>query len=262
MKLHLPLIPHRLSLSVLSSADRIMIQNMVSSTATALYSVAYSATMVINIIKLSINDALTPWVYECLKKKDYKSIYKNTVFVMLIVMAMAFLFVLFAPEIIFVVGSEKYYEAIYVIPPVAASVFFTFLYNLFSSVEFYYEKTKEIMVASLTAAVSNIVLNFIFINLFGYVAAGYTTLACYIILSVFHYLIMKKAVKNEVSVKQLFNLKAIVALSAVVIVSMAGCTLLYFNNIIRYIVIGVFLVVLLIMHKKIINLIKMLKKKK
>ena len=73
---------------------------------------------------------------------------------------------------------------------------------------------------------------------------------------------MKKAVKNEVSVKQLFNLKAIVALSAVVIVSMAGCTLLYFNNIIRYIVIGVFLVVLLIMHKKIINLIKMLKKKK
>ena len=262
LMLHLPLIPHRLSLSVLSSADRIMIQNMVSSTATALYSVAYSATMVINIIKLSINDALTPWVYECLKKKDYKSIYKNTVFVMLIVMAMAFLFVLFAPEIIFVVGSEKYYEAIYVIPPVAASVFFTFLYNLFSSVEFYYEKTKEIMVASLTAAVSNIVLNFIFINLFGYVAAGYTTLACYIILSVFHYLIMKKAVKNEVSVKQLFNLKAIVALSAVVIVSMAGCTLLYFNNIIRYIVIGVFLVVLLIMHKKIINLIKMLKKKK
>ena len=105
-------------------------------------------------------------------------------------------------------------------------------------------------------------MNFIFINLFGYVAAGYTTLACYIILSVFHYLIMKKAVKNEVSVKQLFNLKAIVALSAVVIVSMAGCTLLYFNNIVRYIVIGVFLVVLLIMHKKIINLIKMLKKKK
>lgn len=177
LELHLPLIPHRLSLTVLSSADRIMIQNMVSATATAMYSVAYSATMVINIIKLSINDALTPWIYDSLKKKNYQSIKKNTVMVMLLVMAMAFLFVLFAPEIIYIVGSQKYMEAIYVIPPVAASVFFTFLYNLFSSVEFYYEKTKEIMVASLTAALSNIILNYIFIKIFGYVAAGYTTLA-------------------------------------------------------------------------------------
>ena len=36
---------------------------------------------------------------------------------------------------------------------------------------------------------ANVVLNFIFIRIFGYVAAGYTTLACYILYSVGHYVI-------------------------------------------------------------------------
>lgn len=181
--------------------------------------------------------------------------------VMLLVMAMAFLFVLFAPEIIYIVGSQKYMEAIYVIPPVAASVFFTFLYNLFSSVEYYYEKTKEIMVASLTAALSNIILNYIFIKLFGYVAAGYTTLACYMLLSIVHYRIMKKAVLNEVEANEIFDIKAIFGLSAVVLVSMVICIFLYSNNVIRYIVIALLLAVLIIIRNKILALLKMLKKK-
>ncbi len=40
-------------------------------------------------------------------------------------------------------------------------------------------KTQFLMAASMAAAGANVVLNFIFIRLFGYIAAGYTTLACY-----------------------------------------------------------------------------------
>ena len=41
--------------------------------------------------------------------------------------------------------------------------------------------------ASMAAAGANVVLNFIFIRLFGYIAAGYTTLACYMLyLSLIH----------------------------------------------------------------------------
>ncbi len=262
LSLHLPLVPHQLSLTILSSADRIMIEYMVSATATAFYSVAYSATMVINIIKLSINDALTPWIYESIRTKNYQTIRKNTVPVMLLVMTMAFLFVLFAPEIIYIVGSKKYMDAIYVVPPVAASVFFTFLYNLFSSVEFYFEKTRTIMVASLGAAATNIILNLIFIPCFGYIAAGYTTLVCYVLLSLVHFINMKRTIKNEFEVREIFNIKAILFLSGIVFVSMAICLFLYFNRILRYLVIIGMLIMLILMRRRIMKLLKSIKTRK
>lgn len=261
LRLHLPLVPHRLSLTVLASADRIMIEKMINVSATAVYSVSYSATMVINIIKLSINDALTPWIYDSLKKKNYKSIKKYTVMVMLLVIAMEFVFVLFAPEIVFLVGSRKYMDAIYVMPPVAASVYFTFLYNLFSSVEFYFEKTKQIMMASLVAAITNLVLNYIFIKRYGYVAAGYTTLVCYILLSIAHFEFMRKAVVGEAKVSELFDLKAILGLSILVIASMMVCVMLYSYTILRYFILIISLLMLVLMRKRIINLFKMLKMK-
>ena len=36
----------------------------------------------------------------------------------------------FAPEVVLIFGSKKYIDAIYVVPPVAASVFFIFLFNI------------------------------------------------------------------------------------------------------------------------------------
>ena len=261
LQLHIPLLPHSLSLTVLSSADRVMINRMVGATETAIYSVAYSASMVINLIKLSITQAMTPWIYECIKHKRYDSIRKHCNAVMLLVMLMSFLFILFAPELIWIVGSNEYYDAIYVIPPVAASVFFTFLYSVFSAVEFYYEQTQKIMYASVGAAILNIVLNAIFIKAFGYIAAGYTTLACYLFLSVAHYCVMKKAVKDNIGNVELFDMKFILALGVVVIFSTGLFSLLYSHTAIRYAVILVSVIGTYLNRNKIINTMKMVKKK-
>ena len=180
---------------------------------------------------------------------------------MLLVMLMSFLFILFAPELIWIVGSNEYYDAIYVIPPVAASVFFTFLYSVFSAVEFYYEQTQKIMYASVGAAILNIVLNAIFIKAFGYIAAGYTTLACYLFLSVAHYCVMKKAVKDNIGNVELFDMKFILALGVVVIFSTGLFSLLYSHTAIRYAVILVSVIGTYLNRNKIINTMKMVKKK-
>lgn len=256
MQLHIPLLPHSLSLTVLSSVDRVMINNMVGAKETAIYSVAYSASMVINLIKLSITQAMTPWIYECIKNRKYDSVRKNCNFVMLGVMFMSFLFILFAPELIMIVASQDYIDAIYVIPPVAASVFFTFLYSIFSTVEFYFEKTTGIMYASVASAVLNIVLNFIFIKLFGYIAAGYTTLVCYLFLSFTHYKMMKKVVKEKIGNVELFDIKFIIGLGMVVILSTMVFSILYSYIIVRYVIIFIALLFVLFKRKKIVQLIK------
>lgn len=255
IRIHLPLLPHNLSLTVLASCDRVMINNYIGSTETAIYSLAYSAAMVMNILKLSIIQAVTPWFYECIKHKKFDDIKNKCNALLLLIFSMVILFILFAPELIYLMGSNKYIAAIYVIPPVAASVFFTFLYNIFSMFEFYYEKTKGIMYASITAAILNIILNYIFIKGYGYIAAAYTTLFCYLFLSTMHYHFMKKIIRDELGLKEMFNMKFIIFMSGVTILSSICISFLYNNNVIRYLMIACLLLLLFLRKKSIAQLI-------
>lgn len=65
-------------------------------------------------------------------------------------------------------------------------------------VELYYKETGFATIATTIAAVLNIILNFIFINIFGFVAAGYTTMTCYAVLALFHYINVKKRRYDDV----------------------------------------------------------------
>ena len=62
---------------------------------------------------------------------------------------------------------KDYYEAIWLIPPLVASVFFMFIYNIFAVFEYYYEKSSFLMIASTVGGVLNIILNYFFIKKFG-----------------------------------------------------------------------------------------------
>ena len=93
-------------------------------------------------------------------------------------------------------------------------------------IELFYKKTTFATVASTIAAVSNIILNYIFIKLFGFVAAGYTTMVCY---ALFHYI----NVKNKKYDDAIDN-KKILAISIVVIVVSILISILYSHRLLRY----------------------------
>lgn len=234
LQVQLPLLPHGLSLTILSSSDKIMINALVGAAEAAIYSVAFSAGYIVNILKNSITDALTPWIYSKIKERDFKAIREKTKAVMIFVTIIAFIFTAFAPEVIKIMAPKEYYEAIYVIPPVAASSFFTFLYCVFSTVSFYYEKTKKIMIASVFGALLNILLNFIFIRMFGYLAAGYVTLLCYMFLAAAHYIIMCRVCKEELEGIKIFDLRFIICLSLIVLVMTLVFSAVYNYVFIRY----------------------------
>ena len=84
------------------------------------------------------------------------------------------------------------------------------------------------------AAVANVVLNFIFIRIFGYVAAGYTTLACYILYSVGHYVVSKRILVAEGIEENLMDAGFLLASSAFLIGVSVICNLLFPYRILRY----------------------------
>ena len=258
---NLPLIPHYLAQTVLGQADRIMIAQIVGKEEAAIYSVTYTISMMFTIVTNAINTTFIPYTYKAIKDKKYKDLKNNTSFLVLLVGGACIVVMAFGPEIIKIFASPEYYEARWIIPPVAEALFFMFIFPLFCNIEFYFEKTKFIMIASGVAAGTNILLNMLMIPKFGYVAAAYTTLICYILLSVSHYIAYRRICKKEGLFIHLYNIKFIVGLGMVSILVMIFMTMLYDALIIRYGTIFIICLAVFIKRKTVINKFKELKGK-
>jgi O-antigen/teichoic acid export membrane protein len=195
-------------------------------------------------------------MYQKIHDEHPKEICKVAYPAMMMIAGLNLILILLAPEVVKLFAPVSYYDAIYVIPPVAMGVYFLFVYNVFVPFEFYYEKTKYIAVSSVGAAALNVLLNYVFIHLYGYRAAGYTTLACYVLLAVFHYVFMRKVCKEKLDNPIVFDLKIIVSLSVLFVVIGFFLLLLYPYAIIRYGLVGICIIVALLKRKDIIRQFK------
>lgn len=243
-----PIVVHALSYIILAQADRIMIDKLVGSSQAAFYSIAYSIAMVVSIIQNSINQALVPWRFEKLEAKKFSEIRKTTAPLLIGIGLLVLLFIFVAPEIIRVLFTSEYYEAIWCIPPVSLSVYFMFLYTLFVWVENYYEKTKYVAIVSISCAILNIMLNYFLIEVFGYIVCGYTTLASYIVFCFGHYFFMKKTLKECKVVDEIYDIKSCIWISAILIIGMVIATITYIFPVIRYLIV-VFIVVIAFVNR-------------
>jgi O-antigen/teichoic acid export membrane protein len=247
---NLPLIPHYLSTYLLNSSDRIMISHLVSNSAAAYYSVAYSVAAVATIVWSAVNGSLVPYTYEKCKERNFKAISKVTIPILTLFAVVCLFVIMLAPEVVAIMATRDYREAIYVIPPIVGGVFFQVQYYIYANVVYYYKKPKYVMFASVTATIANLILNYVFIKSYGYIAAGYTTLFCYIIQAIIDYIAMKKVVKEQV-----YNMKFIFALSLAVIMVALVSNIVYDIPIVRYSVIAIILLIGFIRRKDVIRVV-------
>ena len=156
-----------------------------------------------------------------------------------------------APEIVRILATEEYYEAIYIMPPIAAGVFFTAFANIYSDIAVYYKKTQYVMYPAIIAAIANLVLNYIFIHTYGYMAAAYTTLFSYILMALFQGTWARKLCKeNGIVDSSIFEDRKLILLAfATTFLCLLGIALYNFY-IIRYSVIVLMAVMSIVLSKK------------
>lgn len=231
---NLPLVPHYLSSTILGSSDRIMIQRMVGDGQAGIYSLAYSVSMIMQMVNEALNKTMSPWLYQKIREKKYQAVSKVVYPSLLLIACANLVLIAVAPEAVAIFAPEEYYEAIYVIPPVAMSVYANYLYLCFAPFEFYFEKRVWTTVGTLTSASTNVLLNYVFIKIFGYQAAGYTTLICYLLNSLMHYYFMRKVCRACLGDIRPYNPKVLLAISG----GFMGVGFLYVpayqNRIVRY----------------------------
>lgn len=231
---NIPLIPHYLSEMILTQSDRIMIERMEGLTATANYSIAYSVATMLQLFMSAINASFLPWAYGCLKHKTYDALRNMGNVLLILISGLVLLMMLFAPELIMLFAGNKYAEAIYVIPPIALSILFMMMYDLFATIEFYYGKNIFVMIASVGSAILNIVLNWIFIPIFGYFAAGYTTVFCYAMYAFCHYMFYRYICKTDADGARIFSEKWILAIASGMLIFTILINIVYKYTLIRF----------------------------
>lgn len=254
------LIPHYLSQTILSSSDRIMISAFCGEEQVAIYGLAYSLGMLMTIINTALSSTFTPWVYRQIKAKDYSKIGKYSYCLIGVVAAANLILIVFAPEIIAIFAPESYHEGVWLIPPIAMGSYFMFMYNIFANFAFYLERTKEIAMGSILGALLNVILNYLFIEKCGYVAAAYTTFVCYLLYAIGHYMFMKVTCRKKLGKNANHIYKPVVLICISMIFVLAAFTIMVFYQYkaIRYLLILSICVALVKWRMAIMKIVKQL----
>lgn len=228
----LPYVPHLLSMTLLNSTDRIMIKHWCGDEATALYSLAYNCGTLVTMFLTALNSAFSPWLGEKLSERNYRDIRDFSKKYIVAFLFLAIGIMIIAPEILLILGGKSYLEAIYVMSPVSMGCICQFLYTLFVNVEQFKKKTIGMAIASAVAASVNLLLNWIFIPRYGYLAAAYTTLVGYLCLLCIHMFLVYR-----LKLSIIYSYKFIACAFAIAFILMIIITMGYNNEIMHYITI-------------------------
>ncbi len=246
LKIGLPMIPHGLSLSILSRIDTTMVQNTCGFSDAGLYTSGYTIGTLLTFIIGAVGQAWLPWFNEQMYAENRDAIREKNKILMFYGCVLTIFFIAAAPEAVKILFmfNRTYWDSMWVVPPVALGTLCQYFYTNYVNLELYMKKTTIIAGNSILAAVINTGLNAYFIPKYGYIAAAYTTLAGYFILMILHFLSTRLMLKEKIYADGLYFIMVI--LTSVVSITL---TALYSQWILRYVLLIAVALILAIIKK-------------
>lgn len=259
LSFNIPLIAYYLSQTIFNMSDRIMIDHLIGKSQAAIYNTAYTAAMILSFVLSAINGSYVPWFYGQLKEKKNKDNRSVSVAIALLLSLLLCGVIWFTPEFILLYAGADYAGAIYVVIPLALSMLLLFYAQLFINVEFFFERKKDLVWASIGSAIVNIVLNYFLIPIYGITAAGYTTLVSYVLFVLCNYFAMRRVLKQENREDNMYDYKLLILIFVLLCVLSAIGALLYPFLWVRIAVAVIVLALIIIKRKYFIDMYRRLR---
>ena len=181
LHLSFPTVFHSLCLWGVNLSDRWILGKFVDSTQIGLYNLAYTFGMIVSIIGVALCTAFTPFYYKNYEDELFRArLPKLLTLYFMIISLTTFAVSLFAREIVQVVTAPAYHSAWRLIPVIAAaywvqSGFYLLSLNVIQNAR----KTKWIVALTAPSAAVNILLNLLFVPVWGVWAAAVNTLLAF-----------------------------------------------------------------------------------
>lgn len=211
----IPMVFHGISGLLLSHADKIIIGRLVDVGSVAVYNVSYRVSAIITILIVAMRSNWIPDAMEMIKNKDYGKLVDQSTHFTKNVLSVGIMVIAICPEVIKVLFSQEYWGGIEVIPIVVSGYIIMFMYTFASLFETYHRKNIMYAIATISAAVVNIILNIILVPIYGIMGAAFTTLISYIVMFAIHQTFTKLQFK-EFPYKNAFFAKAFVIMAIAV----------------------------------------------
>ncbi|MCL6097163.1 MAG: oligosaccharide flippase family protein [Bacteroidetes bacterium] len=230
-KFGFPLVFSSLGFMLLNQSDRFIIKILLGSKHVALYGLAYRIAGVLNMfLVLPFSLGLLPIAYKYFGQPDDNRFFSKLMTYSTFVFVWGFVFLsLFSKEIVRLFAQQSdFYSAYLVVPLILLSYVFSGMRLTASLGMMLTKNTKHIAWITIGASALNIILNFIFIPMYGIMAAAVNTLVSFVIF----YLITQK-VSNKYFRIDFENRKLLLMIVAGSIFASAIYLLPAMNNILQ-----------------------------
>ncbi len=177
LKVTLPTIPHYYSSFLLDSSDRIVMDaTKVPTKEIGGYNLAYSFGSYYNAFADAVGFAIGPTLRRLFKEKKEKETRKLVFIVQIFFFILSFGICLWIKEIFYLFIQNEELRTVYPLTiPIIMGYNYKPMYMGASINLFYYENTKHLWKISFIAGAINVILNFIFIPIYGVFSAAITT---------------------------------------------------------------------------------------
>jgi O-antigen/teichoic acid export membrane protein len=223
IKFGYPLIGLALTMSLLNVSDRYVIIFFQGEAAVGIYSANYAVpAAVFSLLMAGLSRGIYPkvlhyWNHHSKEEAINSLSLGGKYYLMLCLPAATGLFLLSEP-IARIFTAEMYVEGNQIIGLVAFGMFFLGLSEYFNKGWELSRKTMPILINCIIASIVNMILNIIFVPIYGYVAAGFTTLVSFVVYMLLSKLRENKGIRFTINRKTFLNILLSTLIMAIIVI--------------------------------------------
>lgn len=240
---NLPLLLHYISFSIMANADRFLISHFNGNAFLGVYSLAYTISSLVLLFYSGINSVYSPYSLKELSKGNFEGLNNTTKIIFYIMFIVSLIIIFIIPEI-YLFFPDEYQSAVLITPYIILGNVFFIMSGFVTNIFLYFSKNTIILFTSLTSAIINLLLNLIFLRVFGWSFAAYSTLITYFIYFTLNIVFYYKLKVDIINFSLLFRQSLLILLFSILI------THFYFNFLIRFIMMILILIFLFLFYKK------------
>lgn len=255
LKISIPSILSSIAYMVMQQSDHIMITEFVGAKFTAVYGLVYCVGNILYAFLQATNGAFQSWAYHALDSGNYANIKIIQKWYLYFFLIISIGLLMISPEVVKLLAPSSYWEFRY-IPPFLAGSCMLVLNTFYSTIGTFYKKSGKVSLCVAVAAISNIILNLIFIPKYGAIAAAYTSFLSYV------FLVLLGRTLIQFLHKGLYSDGYFCLFSTFIIISCTLFLFVYKNTILRYLCfISILLGICIYAYNKRFEIIGLVRKK-
>lgn len=185
--LAIPTVFYNLSDLILGQSDKVMVQQILGTTAAGLYSAALNFGGIVFTIFTALNSSWCPFFFDDMKMGNRENVREKAKNYLELFTVLAVGFILLSKEVYQIFVDSSYWSGTKMIPIFVSSYFLNFLCTFPINYEYYHKQTKVVAVVTIGSSLVNVGLNFVLIQQFGMAGAALATMISHCLQLMLHY---------------------------------------------------------------------------